>query len=173
LRTYTRGEEPSAAESPWLAALLQRIGDSARKLISVDGLTGIVPFNGERRGYARFMSDRFLQTLEYRQNKFPDQQPAGRFMANVGGSLSGCLYRLSGLRLGADGPETWGRRRVVLPAGPIEVSVLMLAWLMVATRALEHADVVRPQNVLGGAVVASIALAETGLSQSIMRSTAD
>jgi protein-glucosylgalactosylhydroxylysine glucosidase len=68
-------------------------------------------------GYAQFMSGRFMQTLEYRQDKFPEQEPAGPFMANVGGFLIGCLYGLPGLVIGPDGPELWPKRPVVLPEG--------------------------------------------------------
>ena len=44
-------------------------------------------------GYAQFTSGRFLQTLEYRRDKFPEQPIAGPFFANMGGFLDGPLIR--------------------------------------------------------------------------------
>jgi protein-glucosylgalactosylhydroxylysine glucosidase len=35
-------------------------------------------------GYAKFMTGRFLQTMEYRPDKFPEQPKAGPFFANLG-----------------------------------------------------------------------------------------
>jgi hypothetical protein len=68
-------------------------------------------------GFARFSADRFLQTLEYRPDAFPDQPQAGPFFANLSGFLLGCLYGLPGLRLSAEEPAAWCRRPVVLPQG--------------------------------------------------------
>jgi hypothetical protein len=39
-------------------------------------------------GYAQFTSERFLQTLEYRRDKFPEQPVAGPFFANISCSAS-------------------------------------------------------------------------------------
>ena len=36
------------------------------------------------QGYGRFCTGRFLQTLEYRKDVFPEQPPAGPFFANLG-----------------------------------------------------------------------------------------
>ena len=47
----------------------------------------------------------------------PDTPPSRSFFANLGGFLSGLLYGLPGIRLGADEPSTWPSRPVVLPAG--------------------------------------------------------
>jgi hypothetical protein len=69
------------------------------------------------QGYAAFVSDRFLDTHEYRDDKFPEQPWAGPFFANLGGFLMGCYYGLPGIELGAGGPETWCRRPVVMPEG--------------------------------------------------------
>ena len=70
-----------------------------------------------QEGYGEFVQDRFLQTYEYRPDKFPQQPRAGPFFANLSGFLLGLLYGLPGLRLGSGGPATWPSRRVVLPAG--------------------------------------------------------
>ena len=40
-------------------------------------------------GYGRFCVGRFLQTLEYREDVFPEQPRAGPFFANMGGFLLG------------------------------------------------------------------------------------
>jgi hypothetical protein len=68
-------------------------------------------------GYGRFCVDRFLQTLEYREDVFPEQPRAAPFFANLGGFLYGLLMGFSGLRAGPEAPSEWGRRPVVLPAG--------------------------------------------------------
>lgn len=68
-------------------------------------------------GYGKFMRGRFLQTLEYRQDRFPEQPPAGPFCANIGGFLSGLLLGLPGLEPDGGPVEAWARRPVVLPAG--------------------------------------------------------
>ena len=41
------------------------------------------------RGYGDFCTGRFMQTLEYRKDVFPEQPPAGPFFANLGGFLLG------------------------------------------------------------------------------------
>lgn len=66
-------------------------------------------------GYAAFVSDRFMDTHEYREDRFPDQPVAGPFFANLGGFLLGCLYGLPGLRIGPGTPESWSERSVVMP----------------------------------------------------------
>jgi trehalose/maltose hydrolase-like predicted phosphorylase len=68
-------------------------------------------------GYGRFCVDRFLQTLEYREDVFPEQPPAAPFFANLGGFLYGLLMGFPGVRAGPEAPSEWGRRPVVLPAG--------------------------------------------------------
>jgi protein-glucosylgalactosylhydroxylysine glucosidase len=68
-------------------------------------------------GYAAFVSDRFLNTHEYREDRFPEQPVAGPFFANLGGFLLGCLYGLPGLRIGPGTPESWCERAVVMPEG--------------------------------------------------------
>jgi hypothetical protein len=79
-------------------------------------------------GYGRFCVDRFLQTLEYREDVFPEQPRAGPFFANLGGFLYGLLLGFPGLRAGPDSPSEWGRRSVILPAGwkAIEVDRLWI-----------------------------------------------
>jgi hypothetical protein len=66
-------------------------------------------------GYAKFASDRFNVIHEYRTDKFPDEPVAGPFLANMAGLLSGCLYGLTGVRIGPGDPSTWSQRPVVMP----------------------------------------------------------
>ena len=95
--------------SPMLSALYgvwaARLGDRARSARLFE------------EGYAAFVSDRFLNTHEYREDRFPEQPVAGPFFANLGGFLLGCLYGLPGLRIGPGAPESWCERPVVMPEG--------------------------------------------------------
>jgi trehalose/maltose hydrolase-like predicted phosphorylase len=68
-------------------------------------------------GYGKFCSGRFLQTLEYRHDVFPEQPPAGPFFANLGGFLGGLLFGFTGLEVDDGPPQSWPKRPVVLPAG--------------------------------------------------------
>ena len=68
-------------------------------------------------GYAAFMADRFLQTLEYRRDRFPEQAMAGPFFANLGGFLMGLILGFPGIMLDEGEIAGWPRRTVVLPAG--------------------------------------------------------
>ena len=68
-------------------------------------------------GYAAFMADRFLQTLEYRRDRFPEQPMAGPFFANLGGFLMGLILGFPGIMLDEGEVAGWPRRKVVLPAG--------------------------------------------------------
>jgi hypothetical protein len=68
-------------------------------------------------GYGRFCVGRFMQTLEYRDDVFPEQPRAGPFFANLGGFLSGLLMGFAGLRPGPGDPAAWVEQPVVLPAG--------------------------------------------------------
>jgi trehalose/maltose hydrolase-like predicted phosphorylase len=68
-------------------------------------------------GYAAFMADRFLQTLEYRRDRFPEQPMAGPFFANLSGFLLGLMLGFPGVLVDEDEPTTWPRRPVVLPSG--------------------------------------------------------
>ena len=43
------------------------------------------------------MADRFLQTLEYRPDRFPEQPMAGPFFANLGGFLMGLILGFPGI----------------------------------------------------------------------------
>jgi hypothetical protein len=74
-------------------------------------------------GYGRFCVGRFLQTLEYREDVFPEQPRAGPFFANLGGFLMGLLIGFPGLRPSAGDPEDWMRRTVVLPEGWTSIEV--------------------------------------------------
>jgi trehalose/maltose hydrolase-like predicted phosphorylase len=74
-------------------------------------------------GYAKFVGGRFCQTLEYRQDKFPEQPVAGPFFANMGGFLISLLLGFPGLRIGPGAPDQWAYRDVVLPAGWREIEV--------------------------------------------------
>jgi trehalose/maltose hydrolase-like predicted phosphorylase len=95
--------------SPMLSALYgvwaARAGDRALALKLLD------------EGYGRFAHGRFLQTLEYRPDRFPEQPVAGPFFANLGGFLASLILGFPGLRVGEEDPAGWARRPVVLPRG--------------------------------------------------------
>jgi trehalose/maltose hydrolase-like predicted phosphorylase len=95
--------------SPMLSALYgawaARSGDRALALKLLD------------EGYGRFCAGRFLQTLEYRADRFPEQPQAGPFFANIGGFLTGLMFGFTGLEPGPDAVDAWSRRTVNLPAG--------------------------------------------------------
>jgi hypothetical protein len=79
-------------------------------------------------GYARFSHGRFLQTLEYRADRFPEQPRAGPFFANLGGFLMSLVLGFPGLEVGSGDPPGWPRRPVVLPRGFRSITVERL-WL--------------------------------------------
>jgi protein-glucosylgalactosylhydroxylysine glucosidase len=68
-------------------------------------------------GYAQFTSGRFLQTLEYRRDKLPEQPIAGPFFANMGGFLMSLLFGFTGIQPSAASVKEWSVRKVVLPEG--------------------------------------------------------
>jgi protein-glucosylgalactosylhydroxylysine glucosidase len=70
-----------------------------------------------KEGYGDFVTGRFLQTLEYRPDRFPEQPMAGPFFANLGGFLLTLLLGFPAIRPDAGPIEDWPRRKVVLPAG--------------------------------------------------------
>ncbi len=106
--------------SPMLSALYgawaARAGDRRLALTLLD------------EGYGQFCVDRFLQTLEYRADRFPEQPRAGPFFANIGGFLTSLLFGFTGLEPGPDGIDAWARRPVNLPAGWRSISVDRL-WI--------------------------------------------
>jgi trehalose/maltose hydrolase-like predicted phosphorylase len=67
-------------------------------------------------GYAAFLHDRFMQTLEYRHDRFPEQPIAGPFFANLGGFIMALLFGFPALIPDAGEPKEWGCRPVNLPA---------------------------------------------------------
>jgi hypothetical protein len=69
------------------------------------------------RGYGDFCTGRFMQTLEYRKDVFPEQPPAGPFFANLGGFLLGLILGFPRIQPGPDDPQKWCKGGVVLPAG--------------------------------------------------------
>jgi trehalose/maltose hydrolase-like predicted phosphorylase len=79
-------------------------------------------------GYGQFCTGRFVQTLEYRADRFPEQPEAGPFFANIGGLLTGILFGFTGLKPGPGGPETWAERPVRLPSGWNAITVERL-WI--------------------------------------------
>jgi hypothetical protein len=95
--------------SPMLSALYgawaARIGDRTRALHLFE------------EGYAAFVSERYMNTHEYREDRFPDQPVAGPFFANIGGFLMSLLYGLTGIKVSDGEPDTWPVRPVVLPEG--------------------------------------------------------
>ena len=68
-------------------------------------------------GNRRFCVERFMQTLEYREDVFPEQPRAGPFFANLGGFLLGLLTEFPGLRPRWGDARGWARRPVTLPEG--------------------------------------------------------
>jgi len=68
-------------------------------------------------GYAKFVNDRFMNTHEYRHDRFPEQPVAGPFFANLSGFLLGCMYGYPGIELTAGSPQEWARMPVCTPAG--------------------------------------------------------
>ena len=69
------------------------------------------------RGYGDFCTGRFMQTLEYRKDIFPEQPPAGPFFANLGGFLLGLILGFPKIQPGPHHPQDWCKGPVVLPAG--------------------------------------------------------
>ncbi|WP_088342676.1 MULTISPECIES: glycoside hydrolase family 65 protein [Rhodomicrobium] len=74
-------------------------------------------------GYGQFLTGRFLQTLEYRADRFSEQPQAGPFFANIGGFLTGLLYGFAGLKPSSGTPESWAERPVTLPAGWTSIEI--------------------------------------------------
>jgi len=69
-------------------------------------------------GFAKFVSPRFMNIHEYREDKFPEQPIAGPFVANLAGFLFGCLFGLTRLRPNAGDPSSWFESGpIVLPEG--------------------------------------------------------
>jgi hypothetical protein len=97
------------------------------------------------RGYGRFCKGRFTQTLEYREDVFPEQPPAGPFFANLGGFLLGLMLGFPRIEPGPGDPQTWCKKgSVVLPAGwrAIEIDCVWIrgrAWRLSATQGESHA----------------------------------
>jgi trehalose/maltose hydrolase-like predicted phosphorylase len=123
---------PKAADyigSPMLSALYgvwaARHGDRALSLKLL------------HEGYAQFVTGRFLQTLEYRPDKFPEQPQAGPFFANMGGFLMSLVFGFPGLEPDGGPIKNWPRHTVNLPQGweAIEVDRLWLRGGPVSLRA--------------------------------------
>jgi Glycosyl hydrolase family 65 central catalytic domain len=96
--------------SPMLSALYgvwaARLGDRRRAAALFD------------EGFAKFVSPRFMNIHEYRQDKFPEQPVAGPFVANLAGFLFSCLLGLTRLRPNDGAPSEWCQPgRIVLPEG--------------------------------------------------------
>ena len=79
-------------------------------------------------GYGRFCVGRFMQTLEYREDVFPEQPRAGPFFANMGGFLLGLVIGFPGLQPGSDEARGWARRPVTLPEGWAAIEIEQL-WI--------------------------------------------
>jgi trehalose/maltose hydrolase-like predicted phosphorylase len=91
------------------------------------------------RGYGDFCTGRFMQTLEYRKDVFPEQPPAGPFFANLGGFLLGLILGFSKMHPGPEDPQNWCKGTVVLPAGwrSIEIDRIWIRgkpWRLSATQ---------------------------------------
>ena len=141
---YYLGMADQYIGSPMLSALYgvwaARLGDRTRSAQLFDS------------GYAAFVSDRFMDTHEYREDRFPEQPVAGPFFANLGGFLLSCLYGLPGLRLGPGSVESWCERPVVMPEGWEGITVEQI-WVrgqpaeLSACHGDAHATIrVRPTN---------------------------
>jgi trehalose/maltose hydrolase-like predicted phosphorylase len=117
---YFLGRWQEYVGSPMLSALYgvwaARHGDRALSLRLLE------------EGYGRFIAGRFLQTLEYRPDKFPEQPQAGPFSANMGGFLMSLLLGFPRLVPGSGAPESWAQGDVVLPQGWKAIEVERL-WL--------------------------------------------
>jgi trehalose/maltose hydrolase-like predicted phosphorylase len=97
-------------------------------------------------GYGRFCVGRFLQTLEYREDVFPEQPRAGPFFANLGGFLLSLLTGFPGLQPGWGDAKGWTRRAVTLPEGwtAIEIERLWIGgnpYKLVARQGAEGAEI--------------------------------
>jgi trehalose/maltose hydrolase-like predicted phosphorylase len=79
-------------------------------------------------GYAKFVTGRFLQTLEYRPDKFPEQPKAGPFFANMGGFLMSLLLGFPRLKISDKPVDDWPQDQVILPAGWESIEVERL-WI--------------------------------------------
>ena len=117
---YYLGRWQEYAGSPMLSALYgvwaARRGDRALALRLLE------------EGYGRFIAGRFLQTLEYRPDKFPEQPMAGPFFANMGGFLMSLLLGFPRLVPGPGDPASWGQGNAALPQGWKAIEVERL-WL--------------------------------------------
>jgi hypothetical protein len=96
-------------------------------------------------GYARFCTGRFMQTLEYREDKFPEQSRAGPFFANLGGFLTSLILGFPRIQPGPARPETWCTGPIVLPAGwrSIEIERLWIRgkpWRLSAVQGADRAS---------------------------------
>jgi trehalose/maltose hydrolase-like predicted phosphorylase len=69
------------------------------------------------RGYGDFCTGRFMQTLEYRKDVFPEQTPAGPFFANLGGLLLGLILGFPRIQPGPGNPQDWCKGPITLPSG--------------------------------------------------------
>jgi trehalose/maltose hydrolase-like predicted phosphorylase len=91
------------------------------------------------RGYGDFCTGRFMQTLEYRKDVFPEQPPAGPFFANLGGFLLSLILGFPQIQPGPANPHDWCKGPVTLPAGwrSIEIERIWIrgqAWRLSATQ---------------------------------------
>jgi hypothetical protein len=93
-------------------------------------------------GYGRFCTGRFMQTLEYRSDVFPDEPRASPFIANIGGFLTGLLLGFPGIRPSSADPQYWPERPVVLPEGwdAIEIDSLWVRGRRMSLTARSGAD---------------------------------
>ena len=96
-------------------------------------------------GYGRFCVGRFMQTLEYREDVFPEQPRAGPFFANLGGFLLGLLTGFPGLQPGWGDAQGWARRPVTLPEGwtAIEIERIWIGgrpYKLIARQGAERAQ---------------------------------
>ncbi|MET3840563.1 glycoside hydrolase family 65 protein [Bradyrhizobium sp. OAE829] len=97
------------------------------------------------RGYGDFCTGRFMQTLEYRKDVFPEQPPAGPFFANLGGLLLGLILGFPRIEPGPEDPQDWCKGPVLLPTGwrSIEIDRIWIRgkpWRMSAVQGAPRAQ---------------------------------
>ena len=102
-------------------------------------------------GYGQFCVGRFLQTLEYRSDVFPEQPRAGPFFANLGGFLIGLLTGFPGLQPGPGDVQSWVKRPIVLPEGWTSIEVERIwargrAYKLVARQGAAGAELTSAQD---------------------------
>jgi hypothetical protein len=93
------------------------------------------------------MTGRFLQTMEYRPDKFPEQPKAGPFFANLGGFLMALIFGLPGIQVTGRDSNEWPQRHVVLPEGWKAIEIDRV-WIQGQPRRIRAAHGARRAEIL-------------------------